>query len=283
MVEPMYQRIAGDLKQQIESGVIAPGKQLPTELDLRTDYNAARNTVRDAIRLLANQGLVETRPGLGTFVIRRLEPFVTTLSATLAPASAELGLVGGEGESAFAEIRARGRMPSGSTPKVSVRPAAELITSGLPAAELIVTGLRVPPGTQVVGRQQDRYIDDMPWSVQASYYPFEFVTRGAAELVRPESLPGGTSSYLEQRLGLVQVGYRERILVRLPTNEEARFFDLLGAERISVVAIVRASYCAADGGPAPFRVTVTVLPADRNQLDLSSGAVPDEFTAPAVA
>ncbi len=273
MAEPMYRRIAGDLRDQIESGVIAPGRQLPTELELRTQYDAARNTVRDAIRLLASQGLVETRPGLGTFAVRRMEPFTTTLSATPMLTSAELGLTGGEGESAFAEIRAQGRTPSASAPQVGVQPAAELVAGGL----------RVPPGTQVVSRRQNRFIDDMPWSVQASYYPFEFVTQGATELVRAESLPGGTASYLEQRLGLVQVGYRERILVRLPTKEEARFFDLLGDGRISVVTIVRTSYRAGDGEPVPFRVTVTVLPADRNQLVINSGAVPDERTAPAVA
>ena len=78
MAEPMYRRIAYDLGGQVDSGAIAPGRQLPTELELRTQYDAARNTVRETTRLLASQGLVETRPGLGTFVVRRLEPLVTT-------------------------------------------------------------------------------------------------------------------------------------------------------------------------------------------------------------
>lgn len=141
----------------------------------------------------------------------------------------------------------------------------------------------MPPGTQVVSRRQNRYIDDMPWSVQASYYPFEFVTRGATELVRAVSIPGNTASHPEQRLGLVQVGYRERTLVRSPTGEEAKFFDLAGDGRISVVTIARTSYCAGDGGPTLPRVTVTVLPADRNQLVINSGAVPDVHAAPVVA
>ena len=40
--------------------------------------------------------------------------------------------------------------------------------------------------------------------------------------------------------------------------------------------IARTSYRASDGGPTPFRVTDTVLPADRNRLAVSSGTVPDE-------
>ena len=67
MAEPMYRKIAQDLREQIESGLIAPGEQLPTELVLRDRYGASRNTVRDAVKWLMTRGLVETRPGQGTF------------------------------------------------------------------------------------------------------------------------------------------------------------------------------------------------------------------------
>jgi GntR family transcriptional regulator len=205
--------------------------------------------------------------------VQRLEPFVTTLSAGPLPTAPELGLSGGEGESAFAEIRSRGRTPHASAPKVSVQLAPDHVAARL----------RVLPGTQVVCRYQERCIDDMPWSLQTSYYPFEFVTMGATDLVRAESIPVGAASYLEQRLGLVQVGYRERVLVRQPTKDEARFFGLPDDGRISVVTLVRTSYWASEAGPVPFRVTFTVLPADRNQLVVDSGAVPDELATAAVA
>ena len=77
---PMYQQIAEDLQAQIESGLLEPGAQLPTEFELRDRYNSSRNTIRDAIKRLTSQGLVETRPGQGTFVTRRVDPFVTVLS-----------------------------------------------------------------------------------------------------------------------------------------------------------------------------------------------------------
>ena len=78
--QPMYQQIAEDLRAQIESGTLAPGAQLPTELELRDRYDSSRNTIRDAIKRLTSQGLVETRPGQGTFVTRRVDPFVTVLT-----------------------------------------------------------------------------------------------------------------------------------------------------------------------------------------------------------
>ena len=80
MANPMYRQIAEDLREQIESGQLEPGQQLRTELELREHYNASRNTVRDAIKWLTNLGLVETKPGQGTFVVQKIDPFVTTLT-----------------------------------------------------------------------------------------------------------------------------------------------------------------------------------------------------------
>src|ERR1700749_5232776 len=76
----MYQQIAEDLHNQIESGALAPGSQLPTEIELRERYEASRNTIRDAIKRLTSLGLIETRPGQGTFVAATVDPFFTLLT-----------------------------------------------------------------------------------------------------------------------------------------------------------------------------------------------------------
>ena len=89
MVDAMYRRIADDLRVQIETGKLRPGSQLPTELELREKYDASRNTIRDALRWLITRGLIETRPGHGTFVVEKIDPFVTTLTVP------ETGLGGG--------------------------------------------------------------------------------------------------------------------------------------------------------------------------------------------
>src|SRR6478609_7924864 len=85
MASPMYRQIAEDLRTQIEGGVLDPGEQLRTEVELREHYGASRNTVRDAIKLLTALGLVETKPGQGTFVVRKIEPHVTTLTTDPKP------------------------------------------------------------------------------------------------------------------------------------------------------------------------------------------------------
>ena len=74
VAEPTYRAIADDLRRQIESSESPAGSQLKTEAELREKYGRqdapiSRTTVRDAIKLLVAQGLVETRPGQGTFVL----------------------------------------------------------------------------------------------------------------------------------------------------------------------------------------------------------------------
>jgi GntR family transcriptional regulator len=266
MAEPMYRKIAQDLREKIESGAIAPGEQLPTELLLRDQYGASRNTIRDAVKLLMSLGLVETRPGQGTFAVKRLEPFVTTLTT-----DPETGLGGGEGERAFAEVRERGRTLSASMPRVEVRSAPGYIAARL----------RIPAGTTIITRRQERYIERTPWSVQTTAYPMELVTQGAADLLKAQDIPGGTIRYLNEKLGLRQIGHRDRLLVRPPTEEEARFFRLPDDGRVSVVSLIRTGYQDSPEGPVPFRVTFTVFPADRNQFVINSGAVPKEPASPA--
>jgi GntR family transcriptional regulator len=264
MAEPMYRQIARELRQRITSGELGPGQQLPTELALCELHGASRNTIRDAIKWLTTNGLVETRPGQGTFVMVRLAPFITTLSA-----DPETGLGGGEGDAAFAEVRNRGRSPSASVSRVEVQAA-----SGNVALQL-----RIPEGTQVVSRRQERFIDGTPWSLQTSFYPMALVTSGAYRLIQATNIPGGSVAYLRNALHIVQVGYRDSALVRTPDQGESTFFRLPDDGRIPVISLMRTGYQASDAGPTPFRVMFTVLPADRNQLVIDSGDVPSAVAA----
>ena len=78
---PMYRNIADDLRAKIEDGTLGPNEKLPSEGELSKQYDASRNTVREAIRRLTDEGLLESRPGQGTFVARKVNPFVTVLTA----------------------------------------------------------------------------------------------------------------------------------------------------------------------------------------------------------
>lgn len=80
MPEPRYRQIAEDLRLKIEAGELVPGSCIPAEVELLDRYEASRNTVRDAVRMLLTWGLVEVRPGQGTFVVEKSVPFVTVLT-----------------------------------------------------------------------------------------------------------------------------------------------------------------------------------------------------------
>jgi GntR family transcriptional regulator len=66
--EPAYSFIANDISDRIASGVYRSGDQLPTEAQLRTEFGVSPMTVRRAIGILLDRGVVTTTQGKGTFV-----------------------------------------------------------------------------------------------------------------------------------------------------------------------------------------------------------------------
>jgi GntR family transcriptional repressor for pyruvate dehydrogenase complex len=57
-----------DLTQRIMDGTYAPGAKLPTEIELQKQWGVSRSVVREAMKVLASQGLVRIEQGRGTFV-----------------------------------------------------------------------------------------------------------------------------------------------------------------------------------------------------------------------
>jgi len=68
---PLNRRVVDTLRQEIGAGVPAVGERLPTEEALCQRFGISRHTVRDALRKLREEGLVSSRQGAGTTVIRR--------------------------------------------------------------------------------------------------------------------------------------------------------------------------------------------------------------------
>ncbi len=70
---PLYLQIAAILRGEIERGVYAPGRPVPSETQLMQRYEVARLTARKAVRVLADEGLVEVVPGRGAYVVPESE------------------------------------------------------------------------------------------------------------------------------------------------------------------------------------------------------------------
>jgi GntR family transcriptional regulator len=244
-----YQQIADDLRARIERGEYPRGSRLPTEKDLMERYDASRNTIRDAVRLCVNLGLVQPQAGRGTFVTEEINPLVITLRS--GPS------VGGDTAQYLSEVRLR--ESSSSMPRVEVREAATAPELGL------------DEGATVVSRHQERYLEGRPWSLQTTFYPMDLVTRGATRLLGPDNIEPGAVGYLFEALGIEEVGWRDRVIIRVPDPAEAGYFQLADDGRVAILEIRRTAFQASG---APVRLTVTTCPADRNELLFSTGQVP---------
>jgi DNA-binding GntR family transcriptional regulator len=67
---PLYQRVAEELSNEIRAGLHPVGSLFPTEAALCTRFRVSRQTIREALRLLGELGLVSRRQGVGTLVER---------------------------------------------------------------------------------------------------------------------------------------------------------------------------------------------------------------------
>lgn len=65
---PRYQQIFDALKCEILSGTFPAGSSLPTEAEIMEHFSASRTTVRNALKLLHEEGMIQSRRGAGTTV-----------------------------------------------------------------------------------------------------------------------------------------------------------------------------------------------------------------------
>lgn len=66
--EAPYRQIAAQIRARIESGELAPGQRIPTQSELVEEFEVATTTVRRAVRLLREEGIIVTIPQRGSYV-----------------------------------------------------------------------------------------------------------------------------------------------------------------------------------------------------------------------
>lgn len=251
MAHPKYQQIADRLRAQISSGALEPGVRLPSEPDLAAEYDASRNTVRLAIALLINQGLVVSRQGLGTFVVEPTKPFTALLSRIQAPP--------------------REKHASMSLPVVSPADESEmvrLIVETGSASPSVAEKLDLSAGDSVVVRRSQYFIGDVPWQLIHSYYPSD-LAKGTA-LEQAGEIESGSVALLTE-LGYPQQGFVDEIGARMPNAREFDFFKLVSG--IPVIVVNRTSYTT----DRPIRLTRYIYRADRVRLLHVEGSIPESY------
>ncbi|RSK67580.1 GntR family transcriptional regulator [Enterobacter huaxiensis] len=66
--KPMYRQIADALREKINAGELKPGDALPTESTLQEAFGVSRVTVRQALKLLTEEQIIESIQGSGSYV-----------------------------------------------------------------------------------------------------------------------------------------------------------------------------------------------------------------------
>ena len=66
-------QVRDDLRKRMATGEVASGSQMPSEAECCTTYGVSRTTVREAYRLLEQEGLIEVRPGKGRFALSNVQ------------------------------------------------------------------------------------------------------------------------------------------------------------------------------------------------------------------
>jgi GntR family transcriptional regulator len=252
VAQSKYQQIADDLRAQINNGALAPGQRLPSEPDLAAQHDASRNTVRLAIALLTNQGLVVSRQGLGTFVHQPTKPFTALLSRiptspTEAHASAALPVV---------------------SPAADESDMVRLVVETAPAGPRVAEKLEIAPDDQVVIRRSQYFIGEVPWQLINSYYPSD-LARGTA-LQQAGEIEAGSIGLLAE-LGHPQLGFVDEIGTRMPDSREFDYFRL--GSGIPVLVVNRTAYSI----DRPIRLTSYIYRGDRVRLLHVEGAIPDRY------
>jgi GntR family transcriptional regulator len=252
VAQAKYQQIADRLRDQITRGELAPDDRLPSEPDLVKQYDASRNTVRLALALLTNQGLVVTRQGLGTFVQAPAKPFTALLSRVKLPpgghhASTALPIVG----------------PDPSKPET-----IRFVVETLPATASVAEKLEIAPDDPVIVRRTRQHIDGVPWLMLNSYFPMDIA--GATALAHAGRIPQGSVKLLAE-LGHQQAGFVDEIGSRMPDAIELAFFELSAGS--PVIVVNRTSYSA----ERPIRLTRYIYRGDRVRLAHVVGSIPPKY------
>ncbi len=146
--EPAYRRVYRSLKEEILNGTYPVSGFLPKESELETIYQVSRTTVRKAVKMLSEEGLVHVRQGSGTSVCgrRTAQDYNSVTSLT-------------------ESFQKSGRqMTTGSMVIDTIRAGGEL------AGEL-----QLAPGTPVTRIQRIQLADGHPVTIMENFIPSSLV------------------------------------------------------------------------------------------------------------
>ena len=193
---PLYYQLKEELRRSIENGELSAGAMIPSERELSEKFQISRPTVRQAVKELVYEGLLEREKGRGTFVVRPklnygfIQRFVT-----------------------FHEDMAQ----KGYLLKTKV-----LELNIIPASTVLASALQIDEAEEVIFLKRIRYLEDTPLVRVVNHLPHKLCPGILNEDLNDRSL----YRLLGEKYGLHP--YRARITL------EAVVADTIDAEELDV-------------------------------------------------
>lgn len=249
---PKYQQLAARFREAIDDGTLTPGEELPSESRLREATGMARESVRRAIDLLANEGLVVRRHGAATRVAQ--PPPLRVMDASRYLRELEILRAGGEHPltSAFTEDHGI----TWGEYRCDTEVAKE------PATVEDARRLQVPAGTALLRRRFVKYARGVPLQLQRSAIPWDIAGDTPVAEVGRQPWPGGTIAELYS-LDLIVTSVTEETIARQPRDDERKALGL--QTPAPVFDIVRVFWV----GDRPVEASRVIAPGDRNRLHVT--------------
>ncbi|MFE5106362.1 GntR family transcriptional regulator [Streptomyces sp. NPDC056663] len=222
---PKYQKIADSLREAIQSGEYSSGDRLPGENELMSTHGVARMTARQALGVLKDEGIAQSRKGAGVFV-RNFRPLRRRGIQRLSQEQ------WGTGKSIW----------SADTDNRTLE-VDQVTVSEEDAPEHIVPVLDLADEDSVCVRRRRFVLDGKPVLLATSYLPTSVVAGSA--ITQENTGPGGIYARLDE-LGHKPVHFREEIRSRMPTKDEAAQLSISAGT--PVILICRTAYTD-DGRP----------------------------------
>lgn len=226
----LWRQIAEAIEADIERKTFPPGGRLPTEEELSARFGVNRHTVRRAIAMLQDQGLVRVEQGRGTFVQEGVIDYPLSTRTR------------------FSEIiRRQARTPSGEL----------LRTATLPADPVMAKSLGLDVGAPVVLVETLGKVDGAPVSIAAHY----FSQARFPDLIDVFRTERGVTQTL-RRLGIADYRRKQtRVTARLPDSYEMRHLQLS-----KMIPVLVAESINVDDEGRPLEWGVTRFAANRIQI-----------------
>jgi len=238
---PLAERIAAEIRKLIMSGDWEPGKQVPTNAQLREQYGTSNVTIQRALQILKDEKFLEGQVGVGVFV--RSERAQTLLPAHfIAPSEP------GQPYRWLTEATRRGQRS-----KYKMLEVAEVV----PPVE-VARAMRLAEGGTAMLRSRIGYLDDQPAELVHSYYPIE-LARGT-RLADRRLIPGGSPALLTE-MGYPTRSQDDAVGARPATTEE--YVALEVPRDVVVIEVFRVVY---SDDEKPIEVTVLTKPAHRFKM-----------------